>query len=310
MSATAARPVVRRPAAKREAWLPTAALSSVLVLAGAASAVVALVVIVGFGGWRYYMTPLRVRAYQPTHHLLRPSGPVGQGVGIVGMTLLFLTLLYVARKRWKPLSRAGSQKTWLEAHIFCGLVGPALITLHTSFKFNGLVSVAYWSMMLVVASGFVGRYLYVRIPRTVRGAEVSLAEVVIRTRELRDALEQLDLSASLHARVDSLEASLTPSGHSGSIIGLFFGDFHLHRRLSRLEAEMVAAGAPRHLAQSARALLGERMALIRRLAFLERTRLLFNMWHVFHVPLVYLMFLIGIGHVALVLFMGYSAVKL
>lgn len=310
MSATAVGPAIRRPATKREAWLPTAAFSSVLVLAAVASAVVALVVIVGFGGWRYYATPLRVRAYQPTHHLLRPSGPVGQGVGIVGMTLLVLTLLYVVRKRWKPLSRVGSQKTWLDAHIFCGLVGPALITLHTSFKFNGLVSVAYWSMMLVVASGFVGRYLYVRIPRTVRGAEVSLGEVVGRTRDLRAALEQLDLSASLRTRVAALEAALASSDRSGSVIGLFFGDSRLRRRLARLEAEMIAEGAPRHLAEDARALLGERMALLRRLAFLERTRLLFNMWHVFHVPLVYIMFLIGIGHVALVLFMGYAAVKL
>ena len=64
-------------------------------------------------------------------------------------------------------------KTWLEVHIFCGIVGPVLVTFHTSFKFNGIVSVAYWSMVAVVLSGFVGRYLYVRIPRSLRGIELT-----------------------------------------------------------------------------------------------------------------------------------------
>ena len=39
-------------------------------------------------------------------------------------------------------------------HLFCGVVGPVLVTFHTSFKFNGLVSVAYWSMVIVMLSGF------------------------------------------------------------------------------------------------------------------------------------------------------------
>ena len=69
----------------------------------------------------------------------------------------------------KRLRDAGRMKTWLEVHVFCGIVGPVLVTFHTSFKFNGIVSVAYWSMVAVVLSGFVGRYLYVRIPRSIRG---------------------------------------------------------------------------------------------------------------------------------------------
>ena len=54
--------------------------------------------------------------------------------------------------------RLGSIRAWLEVHIFCGLVGPVLVTFHTSFKFNGLISVAYWSMVVVAVSGVIGRY--------------------------------------------------------------------------------------------------------------------------------------------------------
>ena len=68
------------------------------------------------------------------------------------------------------------------------IVGPILVTLHTSFKFNGLVSVAFWSMALVVISGFVGRYLYVRIPKTLNGSFLGMEAIRARVRELGEAL--------------------------------------------------------------------------------------------------------------------------
>ena len=61
-------------------------------------------------------------------------------------------------------------------------MGPVLVTLHTAFKFNGIVSIAYWSMVLVVLSGFVGRYLYVRVPKTLRGTELSHSRSSTRAR--------------------------------------------------------------------------------------------------------------------------------
>ncbi len=54
------------------------------------------------------------------------------------------------------------------------------------------------------------------------------------------------------------------------------------------------------------ALDAERSLLVRRMANLGRTKKLFDLWHVFHKPLVYVMFAIAAVHVALAIYMGYS----
>ena len=148
-------------------------ISLVIPLAAAFVTVVAIVVLFGLGGWTYYRAPLATRGYLPEHQWLRPSGTVGLPLGVAGTVAMLSTLPYAVRKRWRLLSRLGSLKSWLDVHIFFGIVGPLLVTLHTSFKFNGLISVGYWLMMTVWASGFVGRYLYVRIPKSIRGIELT-----------------------------------------------------------------------------------------------------------------------------------------
>lgn len=62
--------------------------------------------------------------------------------------------------------------TWLQMHIFTGLVGPYMVLLHTSWKFNGLAGVVTLLTVIIVLSGFVGRYIFTRIPRTLDGLEI------------------------------------------------------------------------------------------------------------------------------------------
>lgn len=149
---------------------PQRELSAVLVLAGAFCVAVVVGVFWWLDGWEYYRAPLAGRGYMAGHRMLRPSGYVGLPLGVAGMVAMVFTLPYAARKRWQPLSRFGRTSKWLEVHIFFGIVGPVLVTLHTSFKFNGIIAVGYWLMMTVWASGFVGRYLYVRIAKAERQA--------------------------------------------------------------------------------------------------------------------------------------------
>ena len=93
-------------------------------------------------------------------------------------------------------------RTWLEVHVFCGVIGPVFITFHTSFKFGGIVSVAYWSMIAVVSSGFMGRYLYNHIPHTLRGLEVGRADLERRAAdaEALSAMGELALNLAHEVR--------------------------------------------------------------------------------------------------------------
>lgn len=228
-------------------------LLDVVILALLTGVLVATWLVLRHDAWDYYTTPLRIRGYQAQHGFLRPSGTGGHFLGVAGTLFLFSTLAYVARRRMKLLAGSAPVARWLEIHIFCGVFGPILVTLHTSFKFNGLVSVAYWSMVLVVLSGFVGRYLYVRIPKTIRGEELTLAELDERVEEMvRDAAER----------------TLTP------------------RQRAAIERE--------------------RAVLVRRIARLDRTRRLFQLWHVFHRPLVWVMFLVFFVHLGVAVYFGYT----
>jgi hypothetical protein len=277
------------PARRGETLFPMRALSHVLVLAGLVVAALFGVVFLRLGGLDYYRTPLGVRGYTRWHPFLRPSGAAGQLFGIAGLALILVTLLYAVRKKLRGRSRAGPIKVWLEVHIFCGIVGPAFITLHTSFKFNGLISIAYWSMVLVVLSGFVGRYLFVRIPKSIRGTELSLSEIEERAAELREGLAEIGLPAGLLARMEGREPE------SGRRPGW--------RRLRR---DLRRAGVDRKAVEEAVELIRDRDTLLRRIAKLGRRKRLFELWHIFHKPLVYLMLAIAALHVGLTVYLGYS----
>jgi hypothetical protein len=71
-------------------------------------------------------------------------------------------------------------------HVFFGSMGPLLIILHTGLKLNGLVAVAFWAMIAVMLSGFVGRFLMRQIPRDIKGHMTDVQELV----KTRDALRQ------------------------------------------------------------------------------------------------------------------------
>lgn len=302
---TATRSLPGRSGAPAEPWLSPNALSTVLVLAAVVCTAVAVALLVGLNGWTYYRAPLATRGYLPEHGLLRPSGPVGLALGITGVGAMLCTLPYVVRKRWKRLARVGSMRGWLETHIFFGIVGPVLITFHTSFKFNGLISVAYWLLVLVWTSGFVGRYLYVRIPKTIRGAEVSRADVEARLAAVGEHLATLPPSCA--ADLARLEQALAPArGRAPGAIDLFFGELRARVQLALMRRHLRAAGADLQAAQQMVALATERASLARRLAHLERARHLFELWHLFHRPLVVGLFAIVAVHVGVAMFFGYA----
>ncbi len=53
-------------------------------------------------------------------------------------------------------------------------------------------------------------------------------------------------------------------------------------------------------------LVRERAILLRRMETLARSKKLFEAWHVFHKPLVYVMFLIAMVHLLVAFYMGYA----
>lgn len=127
-------------------------------------------VLLAVNGYSYYSTSIEERFFHQSHNTLKPSGSLGHGFGIIGSLMMILGVsIYMIRKRSRRFLNFGYLKYWLELHIFLCTVGPILVLYHTAFKFGGIVSVSFWSMVLVVLSGVVGRFIYIQIPRTIQG---------------------------------------------------------------------------------------------------------------------------------------------
>ena len=123
-----------------------------------------LVMILITGG--YGLVIILTREVPPASELF------GHGLGIIGFIFMLMTeTLYSLRKRSRSV-KWGRMSAWLQFHIFTGLVGPYMVLLHTSWKFNGIAGVTTLFTVVIVVSGFIGRYIFTRIPRTLDGLEM------------------------------------------------------------------------------------------------------------------------------------------
>lgn len=83
---------------------------------------------------------------------------IGRYFGIVGSSLILLSFLYSLRKR--KIIKSGSAKGLLQAHEVLGWTGALFISVHGGIHFNAIIPwLALFLMLIVVASGFIGRYL-------------------------------------------------------------------------------------------------------------------------------------------------------
>jgi dihydropyrimidine dehydrogenase (NAD+) subunit PreT len=136
----------------RSAWkVPVALLLvGVAILAGLAAV-----------GWNYYVLPRGLRYKAPAHALLKPSGLWGHGIGVLATLFMLLNFVYPARKRLPWFKGRGTIAPWLRFHVFVGIMSPLVILFHTAFQWgNHLATTSYLSVVVVVATGLVGRYFY------------------------------------------------------------------------------------------------------------------------------------------------------
>jgi hypothetical protein len=128
-----------------------------------------IVAVLSWRGYDYYLLSLDDRVEHPDYRTLRSSGHIGYGYGVAGTFLIFTNLLYLARRRLARWNM-GSVKTWLDVHVFTGLSGALFISFHATFKVRStMAQVTTFSLLLVVITGLIGRFLYALIPRDAAG---------------------------------------------------------------------------------------------------------------------------------------------
>jgi hypothetical protein len=218
---------------------------------------------------------------------------LGYGLGVAGTSCMLLLLLYSVRKRARIVDSWGALRHWFGVHMMLGLLGPVAILFHANFRLGSLnSSVALTCMILVAASGVIGRLIYPKIHHGLYGRRVSLRALERAAVSQRDALgAALAASPAMAHALAELEALAVRE---------VAGPFSALARVARLEsmARALRRLAPRRTrAEPARHALSDYVAAVRQVAEFSVYERIFSLWHAFHLPLCFLLFAATIVHV-------------
>ena len=169
--------------------------------------------------------------HEPPSVYLKPYGGtwLGYALGTLSALLvLWLMLLGVRKRRYR--SSMGTVQGWTSAHVYLGLSLLLLATLHSGFEFGwNIHTLAYVLMVLVIASGAVGVYAYLRYPalmtknlgeNTLEGTLLTIGDLDRKCRRLAlDLPDEVNVIVTRATRSGTREARL-----GGSLVRQLAGD--------------------------------------------------------------------------------------
>jgi hypothetical protein len=262
---------------------------SILVLA-----TIALTTFLIWIGYDYYQTPLDKRFYHPHYEQLKASGLIGHGLGIYGTFLILVGVFgYIYAKKTLRFEKYVRLKYLLEFHIFLCTIGPIMILFHTTFKFGGIISIGFWSMVLVVLSGVIGRYIYIQIPRKMNGQELDAEEITANFTQLWEPILALTQDQLLIREKYLIFEKATGQDRIVALKELY----QLFKTLPNISSRQL---------KTVKRTIRQLQILAYRVARLERMRQLFKYWHVVHKPFAIIMLVIVVIHVGVAFAMGYT----
>jgi hypothetical protein len=268
--------------------------------------------ILEYARFRWFKAALGLTAAASAVYLWHdpPSKPyggtwLGYTLGTISGLMVLWLLWYGVRKR-RYRSTSGTVQGWLSAHVYLGTALVVMATLHTGFELGANVhTLAYLLLLLVVASGFYGVFVYLRVPGAMTDnlGEQTLQAILLRVndvdREMRE--KALSLPDDLFALIDASVA--------GTRLG---GNFT--RLVTGRDPECPTARAVQAWPQQARRLTGEAARidkevyglLLQKHQMLERARrdlrlkAILDLWLYLHVPLAFMLLAALIAHVVAV----------
>ena len=248
-------------------------------------------------------------------YLLTAERGVGYALGVMGASCMALLLVYPLRKR---LPRSSllifSTPVWFRIHMVLGLVGPVAILFHCNFGLGSFNSnIALWSMLLMVSSGLVGRYLYSRIHLGLYGRRLELADLRREKFAVREILEKtgsrghLRVSREFVKLLADIEQQFAQasSGLRG-VLTATFGERRLARDIEcRLRDDQSDNPAFLRLSASEQSELLDRvnrdirlyLRVVRRLSEFAVFERLFSLWHMLHLPIFFMLVATACVHI-------------
>ncbi|MFI5179924.1 MAG: NAD(P)-binding domain-containing protein [Thermoanaerobaculia bacterium] len=257
-------------------------------------------------GWDYYGLSLGARVQSPLHKTLRSGGTWGHGVGVAATLVMLSNFLLPLRKHWRRMKGRRPIRQWLTFHVFVGVMSPLVILFHSAFGFNNMVAtLCYSSLVCVVGTGLVGRFLYGLVPVT--------GDRYLEITELRSRMEQL--KGNLNPLLERVRKPqdihwLLKIAASPPLEGMGFfralASFPLDQ--IRVRTALIACRplfARRSEYLEFRGLVTRLLHLKHQASVFRTAKSLMNHWRPFHVVLAVFLVLVIILHIATTVYLGY-----
>jgi hypothetical protein len=270
-------------------------------------------------GWTLYLiviTLLMVVGFTISQDkLYKPGDNVGYNIGLAGGLMMLTLLIYPMRKRIGFMRNFGLLPKWFKWHMVFGVLGPALIVFHSTFMLRSVnAGVAMVCMLLVSGSGIFGRFFYQKIHHGLYGRNTSF-------QQLQEALAGSKDVKSVFSFAPELQQKLEDFRHyamnlsKGKRIGVwnfltlgFRVQWFSRTLIIELEDAMYASANEMQWNEAQMKRLDELfyqnaqfirnyLTTVRDLAQFSTYEKLFSLWHIFHVPLVYMLVFSSIWHV-------------
>ena len=243
----------------------------------------------------------------------RPGCALAVNFGYAGTALMVTGMMYVWRRRFSFMRNVGSLRSWFEWHVLTGVLGPLFILLHSVAKLDNWVSLGFWSMIITVVSGLLGRYLTTQLEERASTAAVEVLDLdrqLAKLRGVHPGVRSADVWYEAYQRRlknferarGGVEARPT---FFGAILAFFWvvkDDVLRGRRLRQLKSQLKKTVHGR----GARKVRREAIVIAQRLALLERRRVLlprleplFNQWKAAHIPMSIILTVIATIHISI-----------
>lgn len=238
---------------------------------------------------------------------------LGYYMGVVGGLMMLALLLYPLRKHFRFLQPLGAIRHWFRMHMAFGILGPLLIVLHSTFRVGSLnAGVAMTCMLLVAGSGVIGRFIYTRIHHGLYGHKATLAEL-----QTQLGMCEGEVQSKFHfaLKVDQQLKAFGDLAHTRPA-GLLAGTWrlltlglrarHVHARCMRELRRVLGTHAVergwdraklRRRLDAASDMIRNYLQVACDTAHFGTYEQLFSLWHILHVPFVFMLAISGVVHV-------------
>ena len=204
--------------------------------------------------------------------------------GYLGTALMALSMAYLLQRRFGWFHKTATNQFWLDVHLMTGTVGPLFIVLHSALRLTTWVSIPFWSMVAVVLSGVLGRYLYTLVPSLTSKHDLA---ILAHRRAITELAADHPAAGDYAYQVMDREARRSEAAWQIGLVPLLgwtLADDLRRRWTRRRDRRALGRLAPRKIARQIARRIDLVVVLERRKELAPRGKALLRSWKRVHIP--------------------------